>query len=75
MDFSLLCDPGFTCPAGSVHPRVNICAKGYKCPQSTTDPIACVDPTEYQDRMGAIACNTCQPGYWCDQTTTTRCEP
>lgn len=59
MDFSLMCDPGFTCPAGSVHPRVNICAKGYKCPQTSVDPIACVNPQEYQDRMGATECNVC----------------
>ena len=26
------CDPGFTCAAGSTHPRVLICPKGFKCP-------------------------------------------
>ena len=38
-----ICEAGFVCAAGSVHGRVTICEKGYKCPQSDVAAIAC-DP-------------------------------
>jgi hypothetical protein len=70
------CDPGFTCPAKSTHPRHTVCPLGFKCPQADATSTAC-DPTQgkYQDRKGAITCNTCPVGYLCDATSATRCTP
>ena len=70
------CDPGFICPVKSTHARHTVCPLGFKCPQADDDKIACDPATgKYQDRKGAITCNSCPVGYLCDATSATRCEP
>lgn len=66
-----LCDPGYICAAGSVHPRAALCPKGYRCVNGIQYACALdgVYPgttnAEYQDENGATTCKQCPFGYEC----------
>ena len=64
------CSEGYFCPRGQIssRPSAFICEPGHRCPEGSTQQIACEAGT-YQDAFGQPDCSECPAGYFCDGNT------